>query len=47
MNGVDYVGYHLHFLTDDQAAGGHLLECSIKNAAVEIEQTNNYDLLML
>jgi acetolactate decarboxylase len=45
-NGVDYVGYHLHFLTDDHTAGGHLLECVIKNATVEIDQTNDYHLLL-
>jgi acetolactate decarboxylase len=46
MNGVDYIGYHLHFLTDDHTAGGHLLECNIKNAIVEIDQINNYHLLI-
>jgi acetolactate decarboxylase len=46
MDGVDYVGYHLHFLTDDHTAGGHLLECTIKNAIVEIDQINNYHLLI-
>jgi len=46
MNGVDAVGYHLHFLTDDHTAGGHLLECTIKNATVEIDQTNNYHLMI-
>ena len=46
MNGVDAVGYHLHFLTDDPTAGGHLLECTIKNATVEIDQTNNYHLMI-
>ena len=46
MNGIDYIGYYLHFLTDEHAASGHLLECSIKNAIVEIDQTNNYYLLI-
>ena len=46
MNGVDFAGYHLHFLTDDHTAGGHLLECSIINATIEIDQTNNYHLLI-
>jgi acetolactate decarboxylase len=46
MNGVDFEGYHLHFLTDDHTAGGHLLECTIKNATVEIDQTINYHLLL-
>jgi acetolactate decarboxylase len=46
MDGVDYVGYHLHVLTDDHTAGGHLLECTIENATVEIDRINNYDLLI-
>ncbi len=46
MNGVDSVGYHLHFLADDHTAGGHLLECTIKNAIVEIDQINSYHLLI-
>jgi len=47
MNGVDAVGYHLHFLTDDHTAGGHLLECAIKNATVEIDLTDNYHLQLI
>jgi acetolactate decarboxylase len=46
MEGVDFAGYHLHFLTDDHLAGGHLLECNLKNATVEIDQINNYSLLI-
>jgi len=46
MNGVDALGYHLHFLTDDHTAGGHLLECTVRNATVEIDQINNYHLLI-
>ena len=46
MNGVDYAGYHLHLITDDHAAGGHLLDCIITNATVEINQINRYNLLL-
>ncbi len=46
MQGVDSVGYHLHFLTDDHGAGGHVLESIIKDATVEIDQMNNYHLLI-
>jgi acetolactate decarboxylase len=46
MDGVDFSGFHLHFLTDDHTAGGHLLECTVKNATVEIDQINNYHLLI-
>jgi len=46
LSGVDFAGYHLHFLTDDRAFGGHLLECTIRNAVVEIDWMNNYRLLI-
>ena len=46
LNGVDYIGYHLHFLTDDHSGGGHLLDCNIKSATVEIDTIENYHLLL-
>ncbi len=46
MNGVDFAGYHLHLITDDHTAGGHLLDCTIQNATVEIDQINNYQLVL-
>jgi acetolactate decarboxylase len=46
MDGIDYAGYHLHLITDDKTAGGHLLECTLRNATVEIDQINNYQLLI-
>jgi len=46
MNGVDYAGYHLHLITDDFTAGGHLLYCIIRNATVEIDQINKYNLVL-
>lgn len=46
MGGVDVVGYHLHFLADDLTAGGHLLDCTIGDATVVIDQTNDYHLLI-
>ena len=46
MDGVDYAGYHLHLITDDRTAGGHLLDCIIDNAVVEIDQINEYRLIL-
>jgi acetolactate decarboxylase len=37
MDGVDFIGYHLHFITDDYNAGGHLLDCIVRNATVELD----------
>ncbi|MCW4019465.1 MAG: acetolactate decarboxylase [Candidatus Bathyarchaeota archaeon] len=46
MSVVDYAGYHLHFITDEHDAGGHLLDCTIDSATVEIQQINNYQLVI-
>ena len=29
VTGINVPGYHLHFLTDDRTAGGHLLEFTV------------------
>ena len=46
MDGVDYVGYHLHLITDDHFAGGHLLNFTVENATIEIDQTNKFNLIL-
>jgi len=46
MIGIDYAGYHLHLITDDHTAGGHLLDCIIQNATVEIDKINQYNLVL-
>lgn len=46
MNGVDAVGYHLHLLTFDLLAGGHLLDCTIKDATVEIDYIHKFTLIL-
>lgn len=37
MKGVNVTGYHLHFLTADRRAGGHLLEISFKDLPVWLD----------
>jgi acetolactate decarboxylase len=44
LAGVNVTGYHFHFLTADHRAGGHLLDCRIKQARVELSQMNDIDL---
>jgi acetolactate decarboxylase len=46
MNGVDPAGYHLHIITDDKTAGGHLLECQIENASIQVDIIKNYTLIL-
>jgi len=42
MNGVAPAGYHLHIITQDRTAGGHLLECNITSATVEVDVAKSY-----
>lgn len=44
LAGVNVTGYHCHFLTADRRAGGHLLDCRIQQAKVELSQMNDIDL---
>jgi len=36
---INLAGFHLHFLTDDKTAGGHVLDCEVDDATVLIDDT--------
>jgi acetolactate decarboxylase len=38
LEGINVAGYHFHFLTANRRAGGHLLNCRIRQARVELER---------
>ena len=44
LAGINVAGYHCHFLTYDRRAGGHLLDCRIKQVRVELEQLEDFSL---
>jgi acetolactate decarboxylase len=44
LAGVNVTGYHLHFLTADRKAGGHLLDCRVQNAQVAIGKLGEFSL---
>ena len=46
MDGVGFAGYHFHLITDDYSAGGHLLDCIVRDATIEIDQTNKFDMIL-
>jgi branched-chain amino acid transport system substrate-binding protein len=37
LAGVNATGYHFHFLTEDLAAGGHVLDCQTASVQVDID----------
>jgi acetolactate decarboxylase len=46
MAGVGAAGYHLHFLTNDRKAGGHVLACQVQNVKVEIETEGQWNMVL-
>ena len=44
VKGVNVPGYHLHFITADRKAGGHVLDFKIGKAILEIDDTNEFNL---
>jgi acetolactate decarboxylase len=46
MSGVGAAGYHLHFLTEDRKAGGHVLHCQVQRVTVEIDTTSEFNIAL-
>ena len=46
VDGVGVAGYHLHFITDDLDAGGHILNFTVKDATVYLDYTNELYLIL-
>lgn len=44
LKGVNVAGYHLHFITADRKAGGHVLDFTIRNVIVKSDTCYNLDL---
>jgi acetolactate decarboxylase len=36
---INFPGYHFHFVTEDKKAGGHLYECDLEDAHIQIDYT--------
>ncbi|MEK6278335.1 MAG: acetolactate decarboxylase [Actinomycetota bacterium] len=37
--GLNVPGYHLHFVTSDRTRGGHVLDCSVGEATIEVDDS--------
>lgn len=42
MSGINVPGYHLHFITEDRRAGGHVLDCSTRNLTIQLDHTHAF-----
>ena len=46
VQGINMPEYHLHFLTEDKEAGGHILEMRIKECKLSIEYIYDFRMLL-
>lgn len=46
VKGVSVPGYHLHFITTDRKAGGHVLDFRVDKAVLEVDDTSEFDLIL-
>ena len=44
--GVNVPGYHVHFITSDFTFGGHVLDFSTGNVTVEVQEINNFYMIL-
>jgi acetolactate decarboxylase len=44
LRGVNVPGYHLHFITADRSAGGHMLDCRTRDVTIKIHHTPEFEL---
>jgi alpha-acetolactate decarboxylase len=42
VEGINVPGYHLHFITQDRTAGGHILDYTISSGTIEIDSTDKF-----
>jgi acetolactate decarboxylase len=46
VKGVNVPEWHLHFLTKDRTAGGHVLDCSLENLTAQIDPIHKLTLIL-
>ncbi len=46
VSAINVPGYHLHFITENKDAGGHILDFKVKEATVYIDETSQFMMLL-
>lgn len=47
MDGVNFAGYHFHFITADRQAGGHVLDCDAEGQIVQVMSLDDFSMKLL
>jgi len=43
---INVPGYHFHFISKDKKRGGHVLDCTVINAKIEIDEKEAFDIVL-
>ena len=46
MSDLNAVGWHFHFISDDRAAGGHVLDLSADTLDVSMDRTDSFSMVL-
>jgi len=46
VKGINVPGYHLHFIDEKRQSGGHVLECRVRQATIEIDLTPGFEMVL-
>ncbi len=46
VGGLNVPGFHLHYITEDRSAGGHILDFVLENATVEMDVTSRFTVVL-
>lgn len=46
VSGLNVPGYHIHFITDDRTAGGHVLDLRMTGRDIEVDITQNLNIIL-
>lgn len=44
MEGANITGYHFHFLSDDKTKGGHLIDLTLNDITIEIDELDGFSI---
>jgi acetolactate decarboxylase len=46
VQGLNVPGYHLHFISEEKDAGGHILDFSLRNGIVKLDTTPGFHMML-
>lgn len=46
VKGINVPGYHLHFLSDDEQFGGHVLDFQLSSGTLELQKLDHFEMLL-